>query len=50
VALRNTKLRGANIEFTIDLGGRAATLRGVVNGDRMQGRSNAGTEWSASRS
>lgn len=50
MTLRNTKLRGATIEFTVDLDGRATTLRGVVNGDRMQGRSNAGTEWSATRS
>ncbi len=43
--LRNTKLRAANIEFTVDLDGQPATLRGIVNGDRMQGRSSAGTEW-----
>jgi SAM-dependent methyltransferase len=48
-ALRNTKLRGANIEFAIDLDGPATTLRGVVNGDHMQGRSDAGTEWAAAR-
>jgi hypothetical protein len=47
--LRNTKLRAANIEFAIDLDGRPMTLRGAVNGDRMGGRSSAGTEWSASR-
>jgi hypothetical protein len=49
-ALRNTRLRAANIEFTVDLGGQAVTMRGVVNGDRMQGRSSAGTEWIATRS
>jgi Ribosomal protein L11 methyltransferase (PrmA) len=48
--LRNTKLRAANIEFTVDLDGQAATLRGIVNGDRIQGRSNAGAEWIATRS
>ena len=48
--LRNTRLRAANIEFTVDLDGQAATLRGIVNGDRMQGRSSAGTEWIATRS
>jgi SAM-dependent methyltransferase len=48
--LRNTKLRAANIEFTVDLDGQAATLRGVVSGDRMQGRSSGGTEWIATRS
>jgi SAM-dependent methyltransferase len=50
IPLRNTRLRAATIEFTVDLDGQAATLRGVVNGDRMQGRSSAGAEWSASRS
>ena len=48
--LRNTKLRAANIEFTVDLDGQAETLRGIANGDRMQGRSSAGTEWIATRS
>jgi SAM-dependent methyltransferase len=48
--LRNTKLRAGNIEFTVDLNGQAATLRGAVNGDRMQGRSSAGAEWIATRS
>jgi SAM-dependent methyltransferase len=47
--LRNTKLRAANIEFTVDLDGQPATLRGTVNGDRMQGRSASGTEWVATR-
>jgi SAM-dependent methyltransferase len=47
--LRNTRLRAATIEFTVDLDGQPATLRGVVNGDRMQGRSSAGAEWSATR-
>ncbi len=50
VPLRNTRLRAATIEFTVDLDGQAATLRGVVNGDRMQGRSSGGSEWSARRS
>jgi SAM-dependent methyltransferase len=48
--LRNTKLRAGNIEFTVDLDGQAATLRGTVSGDRMQGRSSAGVEWIATRS
>lgn len=47
--LRNTRLRGATIELTVDLEGQAATLRGVVSGDRMQGRSSTGSEWSAHR-
>jgi hypothetical protein len=50
VSLRNTRLRAATIEFTADLDGQAVTLRGVVNGDRMQGRSSTGAEWSANRS
>jgi hypothetical protein len=49
-ALRNTKLRAANIEFTVDLDGQALTLRGLVNGDRMQGRSSGGIDWVATRS
>jgi SAM-dependent methyltransferase len=48
--LRNTRLRAATIEFTVDIDGQTATLRGVVSGDRMQGRSAGGTEWSATRS
>jgi SAM-dependent methyltransferase len=47
--LRNTRLRAATVEFTVDIDGQVATLRGVVNGDRMQGRSAGGTEWSATR-
>ncbi len=47
--LRNTRLRAASIEFTVDIDGQSATLRGTVNGDRMQGRSAGGTEWSATR-
>lgn len=47
--LRNTRLRAATIEFTVDIDGRPATLRGTVNGDHMQGRSDRGIEWSATR-
>jgi hypothetical protein len=47
--MRNTRLRAGNIEFTFDLDGQATTLRGTVNGDRMQGRSGS-TEWIATRS
>lgn len=49
LALRGTKLRAANIEFTVDLDGQPTTLRGVVNGDRMQGRSSSGVDWTATR-
>lgn len=48
--LRNTRLRAAAIEFTADIDGQPATFRGVVDGNRMQGRSAAGNEWSATRS
>lgn len=48
-ALRNTKLRAAAIEFTVDIDGQPATLRGVVNDDRMHGRAAGGTEWVATR-
>lgn len=48
-ALRNTKLRAGNIEFTVDLDGQALTLRGLVNGDRMQGRGSGGIDWVAIR-
>jgi hypothetical protein len=48
--LRNTRLRAATVEFTLDLDGQAATLRGVVKADRMLGRSAGGSEWSATRS
>jgi hypothetical protein len=44
VPLRNTRLRAASIEFTVDLGGRATTLRGTVDGDKMEG-----PDWSATR-
>lgn len=47
--VRNTKLRAANIEFTVDVDGQSTTLRGIVSGDRMQGRSSAGVEWTATR-
>jgi hypothetical protein len=47
--LRNTRLRAASIEFTVDIDGRPETLRGIVNADRMQGRSAGGVEWSAVR-
>lgn len=47
--VRNTKLRAANIEFTVDMDGQSTTLRGIVSGDRMHGRSSAGAEWTATR-
>ncbi len=47
--LRNTKLRAANIEFTIDIDGKSTTLSGIVSGDRMQGRSSASGDWAATR-
>jgi SAM-dependent methyltransferase len=47
VPLRETKLRGGEIDFTVDVGGRATRFRGAVTGDGMQG---AGGQWSAKRS
>jgi SAM-dependent methyltransferase len=49
VALRDTKLRGGEIEFVVDIGGRPASFRGTVNGDKMQGNT-AGADWTAVRS
>ncbi|MCC7346470.1 MAG: class I SAM-dependent methyltransferase [Variibacter sp.] len=48
-ALRNTRLRGSAIEFTLDIDGRATTFRGTVADKRMQGRSSSG-DWLATRS
>ena len=50
VPLRNTRLRGSAIEFTIDATGRPTTYRGSVSGDKMQGTGVAGATWSATRS
>jgi hypothetical protein len=41
------RLRGSDIDFTIDVAGRSTRFRGVVTGDGMQG---AGAQWSAKRS
>jgi SAM-dependent methyltransferase len=48
--LRNPKLRGAEIEFTVDTGDRPTTYRGRVAGDKMQGAGGADATWSATRS
>lgn len=48
--LRDTKLRGGEIEFTVDGGGRVARFRGAVTGDSMQGSGGAAAAWSATRS
>ena len=45
VALQNARLRGGEIEFTLDVAGRAATFRGSVSGNTMQGQ-----DWTAQRS
>ena len=47
--LFNTRLRAGSIEFTVNLEGQPVTFRGTVDGDRMQGRSSAGTDWVATR-
>jgi SAM-dependent methyltransferase len=49
VPLRNTRLRGAAIEFAVDTSGRPTAYRGVVTGDRMQGSGGAGATWMATR-
>ena len=49
VPLRHSKLRAANIEFTVELEGQAIRFRGTVDSDRMQGRSGTGAEWNATR-
>jgi hypothetical protein len=43
------RLRGAEIDFTIDVAGRAVRFRGAVSGDNMQGADGAGSPWSAKR-
>ena len=50
VPLRDTKLRGGEIDFTVDSGGRSTRFRGAVTGDSMQGSGGAGVQWSAKRS
>jgi hypothetical protein len=47
--LVNTRLRGPEIEFTIDDGGRRTVFRGAVSGNKMGGAGNAGARWSATR-
>jgi hypothetical protein len=47
--LRNTKLRGADIEFTIDYAGRPTVFRGTVAGNKMQGSGGPGAIWMATR-
>jgi hypothetical protein len=49
VPLRDARLRGSQIEFTADIGGRSMRFRGIVDGRRMQGNE-PGAEWQATRS
>jgi hypothetical protein len=46
--VRAGRLRGSEIDFTIDVAGQPARFRGTVSGDRMQG-SGGGAQWSAKR-
>jgi SAM-dependent methyltransferase len=49
VPLRDARLRGGAIEFTVDIGGTPTRFRGLVDGRRMQG-SEPGAGWQATRS
>ena len=48
--LRNTRLRGTEIEFAIEATGRPASYRGTVSGDTMRGSGGSGATWTATRS
>jgi SAM-dependent methyltransferase len=48
--LRNTRLRGREIEFAVDATGRPTNYRGTVSGDTMRGSGGAGATWMATRS
>jgi hypothetical protein len=50
IPLRNTKLRGTQIEFSVDVTGHPVTYRGVVRGNQMSGSGGAGDTWTAVRS
>ena len=49
VPLRDAKLRGGEIEFSVDIAGRPISFRGTVSGDKIQGKA-AGGDWTATRS
>lgn len=49
VPLGDAKLRGGEIEFSVDAAGGPTRFRGTVSGDKMQGKA-AGADWTASRS
>jgi SAM-dependent methyltransferase len=49
VPLRDARLRGSEIEFTVDVAGRPTRFRGVVDGRQMRGNE-PGAGWQASRS
>lgn len=48
--LRDTRLRGTSIEFSVDLDGNGATtFRGTVEGDRIEAAAGADRPWRAQR-
>jgi SAM-dependent methyltransferase len=47
--LREARLRGAEIEFTVHLAGKPTVFRGSVDGKTMWGTAADGTEWKATR-
>jgi SAM-dependent methyltransferase len=49
IPLGDARLRGSEIEFTVDIGGRSTRFRGIVDGRRMRS-SDPGAEWQATRS
>jgi SAM-dependent methyltransferase len=50
VPLRNARLRGDRIEFTIAFGRKRVSFRGTVDGGKISGKNVAGQEWTATRS
>jgi precorrin-6B methylase 2 len=50
VPIENGKLDGANIVFTLEVGGQPETFAGKVNGDRIEGGASAtGKGWTATK-
>jgi hypothetical protein len=49
IPLRDGRLRGSQIEFTVDMGGRPTRFRGIVDGRRMRS-TEPGVDWQATRS
>jgi hypothetical protein len=51
VPIENGKLDGANIVFTLEVGGKPETFAGKVNGDKIEGggASATGKSWTATK-